>query len=306
MRNIQAKLEKALEIGREAAKTGEVASYIPELSKVDPSLMGISLRTLDGEHFHAGNIHEQVTFQSAGKVFVLARVLRDFGMNLFDKVNYEPSGDPFSSMVRLEDEQGRPRNPYINSGAILVASHLQGRSSDDKIKTMLDFLTELCPKGQFSINEPVYQSEAKTGFRNRAMANFLKQYDLIEDVDLAVDTYFKTSAININLNDMSRIGLFLANKGINPLNGKRVISETCCRTTVSLMASCGMYDQTGDVAIRIGLPCKSSVSGIIFVVVPGKMVISVLSPPLGPKGNSAAGMKMLEYLSQQLELSIYG
>lgn len=303
--DIQKTIDEAMKLGVLEAQNGHVATYIPELSKVDPNLLGISIRTLSGDHFHAGHINEKFTFQSGAKVFSLARVLREYGMKVFDKVHYEPSGDPFSSMVRLEDEQGRPRNPYINSGAILISGLMPGKSSEEKTQTLIDFLGELCSEGKFDINRSVYESEASTGFRNIAMANFLKQYELIDDVDSAVDSYFQTSSINISLNELSKISLFLANKGVNPLNGKRIISETCCRTAVSLMATCGMYDQAGDVAIRIGLPCKSSVSGVIYAIVPGKMVISVVSPPLGEKGNSSAGMAILEYLSKELSLSIF-
>ena len=299
-------IKEAIDIGRQEAQKGELACYIPELAKVDPNLIGVSIRDLNGNHFFDGDIEEKFTFQSAGKVFVLARVLKDIGMKVFEKVNYEPSGDPFNSMVLLEDEKGRPRNPYINSGAILVSSMLQGNNSDEKSNSFIDFLKELCPSSDFKINQAVYKSESETGFRNRAMANFLKQYGLIDDVDVAVDTYFKNSSIDLSLSELSRISLFLANKGVNPLTQKRVISETCCRNVVSLMATCGMYDQAGDVALKIGLPCKGAVSGAIVAIVPGKMVITVYSPPLGEKGNSEAGLAMLEYLSKKLEVSIYG
>lgn len=303
--DIQKVIDQALEIGKKESSKGTIATYIPELAKVDPNLIGISVMTLDGTAFNAGDVFHKFTFQSVGKVFVLARVLKEYGMKIFDKVNYEPSGDPFSSMVRLEDEKGRPRNPYINSGAILVSSMLPGKTSADKVTTLINFLNELCSKGNYKVNQSVYESEASTGFRNRAMANFLKQYELIDDVDIACDTYFQNSSIEVDLSELSRMSLFLANRGVDPLTNKRIISETCCKTVVTLMGTCGMYDQAGDVAINIGLPCKSAVSGTIFAVVPGKMIISVMSPPLGSKGNSSAGLAMLEHISKELDLSIY-
>lgn len=303
--DIQKIIEQALDEGKKVASQGKLATYIPELAKVDPTLIGISIHTIDGKHFKTGEVKEHFSFQSGAKVFTLARVLKDYGMNLFDKVNYEPSGDPFSSMVRLEDELGRPRNPYINSGAILICDLLPGKTPEEKVETLRDFLQETCGVPAFKMDQAIYQSEASTGYRNRAMANFLKQYDLVSDPEIAVDTYFRISSLLVSLEELSRLGLFLTNDGVDPITKERIISDRCCRTTVSLMSTCGMYDEAGRVAIEVGLPCKSAVSGTILAIVPGKMSIAVFSPTLGLKGNSVAGMKMLGYLSDQMDLSIF-
>ena len=302
---MQSQLDEIVATIRSEPATGEVASYIPELAHADPNLLAISAIDLSGKQFSAGDVEHSFTLQSVSKAFSLALALEIRGPLVFNKVGYEPTGNPFFSMLPLESEQGKPRNPFVNSGAIAVSGMIPGDTRQESYEKFLKFLTKLSDGQQFRLDEPTYTSESETGFRNRAMANFLKQYGWIEDVDLAVETYFMHCSTLINTDQLARLGLFLANRGVDPITGNRILDESSCRAIVTLMTTCGTYDYAGRVAIEIGLPCKSGVSGGILAIVPGKMSIAAFSPRLGTHGNSEAGMRMLQLLSEELELSIF-
>lgn len=299
-------LADAYSLGLARTGEGQVAHYIPELAKADPGQLGIAICTLDGACHAAGDADAPFTLQSAGKVFVLACVMRAYGMAVFDHVSVEPSGDAFHSIVRLEEERGRPRNPYINAGAILVSGLLPGADATAKVAALQAFLSEICDQTPFPVDEAVYRSEAATGFRNRALAHFMRQHGRIEDPDLAVDAYFRQCAVDVTARRLARIGLFLANGGVDPVSGRRIIDADCARTVVALMTTCGLYDEVGDYAVRVGLPAKSAVSGAILSIVPGRMAIASYGPALGPKGNSVAGMAVMAFLSNRLGLSVFG
>lgn len=303
---LPALLAEAHALGKAETAKGKVASYIPELAKADPAQLGIVVRTIDGQCYEVGDTTVPFTFQSVSKVFALALLFKARGLEAIARMSCEPSGDAFHSIVRLEEEQGRPRNPYINAGAILVSGALPGESAAAKIEGLRAFLSGICDAEDFPVDEPVYRSEAATGFRNRALANFMRQYGLIEDPALAADAYFRQCAVTLNAERLARIGLFLANKGSDPITGERIIDATCNRTAVALMATCGLYDEVGQFAIDVGLPAKSGVSGAILAVVPDRMTIATYGPALGPKGNSVAGMRALQFLSKALDLSLYG
>lgn len=299
-------LQEARALGQQDIPKGKVATYIPELAKADPNALAIVVQTIDGERHAVGDSDTEFTFQSISKVFALALLLREQGRGVFDSMSCEPSGDAFHSIVRLEEERGRPRNPYINAGAIMVSGALPGAAPDTKIAGLQTFLSGICDDAAFPIDDQVYRSEAATGFRNRALANFMRQHDLIGDPAIAAETYFKQCSLTLNAALLARAGLFLANKGVDPVTGDRVISESCNRTAVALMTTCGLYDEVGRFAIDVGLPAKSGVSGAILAVVPGRMTIATYSPALGAKGNSVAGMAVLRFLSRALDLSLYG
>lgn len=303
--DLQSAVNEAYEAGRLEGPRGRVATYIPELSRVDPDLLGLVIYTNDGQFHAKGDVETPFTIQSAGKVFALAQVLQRIGLKLFERVDYEPSGNPFSSMVRLETEQGRPRNPYINSGAIVVSSLLPGESAEQKIQAYCGFLTEASDGALFEVDRATYLSESRTGYRNRAMAYFVRQYNVLADAELAVETYFMQCSVLTDLKRLARTGLFLSNRGTDPLTGQRFLTPECCRIVVTLMTTCGTYDQAGQVAIDIGLPCKSAVSGAVLAIVPGRMSIAAFSPRLGESGNSVAAMRMLQVLSERLGLSLF-
>ena len=303
---IEAAMAKALEVAKAAAPSGKVASYIPELAKVDPNLMGIALCAVDGGLIAAGDADATFTMQSVSKVFFLAHAIREQGPGILDRMFLEPSGDAFHSIVRLEEEYGKPRNPYINAGAIMVAGLLPGSGPDEKVRGFRSFMSEICDGVAFPVDEAVYQSESNTGFRNRALANYMRHHGIVADADVAVETYFRLCAVVCTTKRLARAGLFLANGGLDPITGKRILEVADNRSVVALMAMCGMYDEVGRFAIDVGLPGKSSVSGAVLSVLPGRLSIAVFGPALGPKGNSIGGLAAMRQLSTSLDLSLFG
>ncbi len=299
-------LHEAHRLAQTETPSGQVAHYIPELAKADPTHVGIAIATLDGQFLQVGDTCEPFTLQSISKVFALAWLLRRRGAGVFDSMSVEPSGDAFHSIVRLEEERGRPRNPYINAGAIMVSDRLPGRGAAARIVGLQQFLAGICDGESFAVDEATYRSEAATGFRNRALANLMKHHGLIGDPNNAAETYFRQCSILVSAASLARLGLFLANKGRDPATGRRLLAEADNRTVVALMATCGLYDEVGRFAVTVGLPAKSGVSGAILAVVPGRMAIAAFGPALGPKGNSVAGMRALAFLSDRLGLSLYG
>ncbi|MBI40482.1 MAG: glutaminase A, partial [Leptospiraceae bacterium] len=302
--SIEAAIKKAYETVRISPASGEVATYIPELARTNPDLLAISVMDLDGKQWSFGDIQTQFTLQSVSKAFSLALVLHENAAAVFDTVGFEPTGNPFFSMLPMESERGKPRNPFVNSGAIAVSSMIPGQTAAESYESFLKFLEQVCEEKPV-MDSDTYSSESETGYRNRAMANFLKQYGWIEDVDTAVETYFMQCSTLTNVRQLARMGLFLANRGVDPLTQKRIVDEESCRAIVTLMTTCGTYDYAGRVAIEIGLPCKSGVSGGILAIVPGKMSIAAFAPRLGSHGNSEAGMDMLKLISEDLSLSLF-
>ena len=304
MDSIEAAIKKAYETVRISPASGEVATYIPELARTNPDLLTISVMDLQGNQWSFGDVQTQFTLQSVSKAFSLALVLHENAAAVFDTVGFEPTGNPFFSMLPMESERGKPRNPFVNSGAIAVSSMIPGQTAAESYESFLKFLEQVCEEKPV-MDSDTYSSESETGYRNRAMANFLKQYGWIEDVDTAVETYFMQCSTLTNVRQLARMGLFLANRGVDPLTQKRIVDEESCRAIVTLMTTCGTYDYAGRVAIEIGLPCKSGVSGGILAIVPGKMSIAAFAPRLGSHGNSEAGMDMLKLISEDLSLSLF-
>ncbi|MBI41749.1 MAG: glutaminase A [Leptospiraceae bacterium] len=304
MDSIEAAIKKAYETVRISPASGEVATYIPELARTNPDLLAISVMDLQGNQWSFGDVQTQFTLQSVSKAFSLALVLHENAAAVFDTVGFEPTGNPFFSMLPMESERGKPRNPFVNSGAIAVSSMIPGQTAAESYESFLKFLEQVCEEKPV-MDSDTYSSESETGYRNRAMANFLKQYGWIEDVDTAVETYFMQCSTLTNVRQLARMGLFLANRGVDPLTQKRIVDEESCRAIVTLMTTCGTYDYAGRVAIEIGLPCKSGVSGGILAIVPGKMSIAAFAPRLGSHGNSEAGMDMLKLISEDLSLSLF-
>jgi glutaminase len=289
----------------ETARGGKVADYIPELAKADPALVGIAVHKVDGEVCSAGDAHQPFTLQSISKVFALAALMRLRGrVAALDGMPCEPSGDAFHSIVRLEEEAGHPRNPLINAGAILVSSRLPGADAGEMAGTVGDLLTSVTG-ASLPIDAQVYASESATGYRNRALANYMQHFGLLQDAERACDAYFRQCSLSLDTVGLARAGLFLADGGRDPVSGMRVIEADCTRAILALMAMCGLYDQVGKFALNVGVPAKSGVSGGILAVVPGRMAIATYGPALGPKGNSVAGMAMLEFLSKELDLSLF-
>jgi glutaminase len=303
--NLQTLLDEACDRAASAVGSGRVADYIPELAKADPTTVGIAVHTTDGTTVSARNASQPFTLQSASKVFALACLMTTEAATALDDMPCEPSGDAFHSIVRLEEERGHPRNPFINAGAILVSSRLPGETAAQKFGAVSAFLSAAL-KTDVAIDMRVYESESATGYRNRALANYMQHFGVLQNADVACDAYFRQCSLSLEARSLARAGLFLANRGVDPLDGREVISPASNRSILALMTTCGLYDQVGEFALKVGLPAKSAVSGAMLAIVPGKMSIATYGPALGPKGNSIAGMVMLEFLSKELRLSLFG
>ncbi|WP_284644426.1 glutaminase A [Paenibacillus silviterrae] len=305
---IQTKLPEWVEGSRKHTEQGKVAAYIPELSKAPKDALGIYIVTADGQEIAAGDTGLRFTMQSISKVFTLILALMDRGEDaVFAKVGKEPSGDDFNSMLKLElVEPGIPFNPLINAGAITVSSLLPGSSVQDKTDRVLHFFRQLAGNPSLGMNQEVYRSESATGHRNRSLAFFLKDNGVItDDVEEVLDVYFRHCAIEVTCADLARMALVLAHDGVEPQTGRELIPRRYVQIAKTFMITCGMYNASGEFAIEVGLPAKSGVSGGILTIVPGRYGIGLVGPALNRKGNSIAGVKLLEKLSDALTWSIF-
>lgn len=287
---------------------GKVASYIPQLAQIDPAQFAITIALPDGEIYSAGCAQTQFSIQSISKVFTLTLALGKLGERLWNRVGREPSGDPFNSIVQLEHEQGKPRNPFINAGAIAVADAiLQGHQPKETLAEILQFMRFVANDDSITIDERVARSELQTGDRNASLAHFMASFDLFENpVDAVLGTYFHHCSIAMNTIQLATAGLFLANDGVNPTTGYRIVSSNRAKRINSLMMMCGHYDGSGEFAFRVGLPGKSGVGGGIMAIAPGKASIAVWSPGLDTIGNSKLGTEALELLTRKTGWSVFG
>lgn len=297
-------LEKALEIGRPYVADGETASYIPELSRADKNSLGICVFTESGERYKAGDTKTRFTIQSISKVITLAVALQHCGYDkVFEKMNMEPSGDAFNSLVKLDLTSDKPFNPMINAGAIATAGYLV---PDVSFEDMLSYSRRVCMDDAIVMDEKVYQSEMSHCARNRAIAYLLQSKGILEsDVEKSLDLYIRMCSLSITAESLAGLGLVLANSGIHPKTGERLLDRDAVRIVKTIMLTCGMYDGSGEFAVRVGIPSKSGVGGGILSVVEKRMGIGIYGPALDDKGNSIAGRHMLEYLSEVLHLHMF-
>ncbi|SKA90434.1 L-glutaminase [Caloramator quimbayensis] len=301
-------LDVIIQNNRHYTEEGSVASYIPELEKADKNALGICVVTLDGEEYFAGDYETKFTIQSISKVISLMLALLDNGREyVFSKVGMEPTAETFNSISNLETRNPhKPLNPMINSGAIATVSMISGQDSNEMFGRILKFARKITGNPSLNLNEDVYLSEKATGHRNRSLAYFMKSTKVIEqDVEEVLDVYFKQCSIEATCRDIARIGAMLANDGILPWTGERVIPRNVARIVKTIMVTCGMYDASGEFAVNVGIPAKSGVGGGILTAVPKRMGIGVVGPSLDKKGNSIGGVKVLEELSRELDLSIF-
>lgn len=282
---------------------GEVADYIPALARVSPNQFGMALRTCDGVEASTGDSAVPFSIQSISKVFSLTLAMRLHGESLFQRIGREPSGNPFNSLVQLEREKGVPRNPFINAGALAVADRLV--SAGDAKPAILGLLTRLCGE-PIEFDSEVAISEATSGYRNVALANFMKSFGAIDnDVADVLDVYFNQCAVRMSCRQLARAAGFLSHDGVDPVDESRVVSDRQARRINALMLTCGTYDAAGEFAYRIGLPCKSGVGGGIVAIVPDQLSLCVWSPALDSTGNSVLAMKALELFAAKTRLSIF-
>lgn len=301
-------LNEIIEENRELTKKGKVATYIPALGKMNPDYLGLAVLDSKGNLYCSGDYSVNFTLQSISKTISLMLALMDNGEELvFKKVGMEPTGDAFNSIVKLETAvPSKPYNPMINAGAIAVASLIKGRNGEEKFERLISLFRKITGNDKLDINKEVYLSEKQTGDRNRAMAYFMKDVGIIEgDVEETLDVYFKQCAIEVNCIDIANIGLFLAMDGIIHETGEKIVSRHIARVVKTFMVTCGMYNASGEFAIKVGIPAKSGVGGGIMASVPHKMGIGVFGPALDEKGNSVGGYGVLEKLSNKLNLSIF-
>lgn len=285
-------------------KVGEIATYIPELAGINPDKLGISLLTIGGDEINVGDSNERFSIQSISKPLTLALAFTLLGEKIWERVGVEPSGNPFNSLVQLEYEKGIPRNPFINAGALVIAdilvSHLKNPKED-----FITFLKESSGINTLNYDFAVAKSEAATGFRNIALANFLKSFGNIKnDVDEVLDFYFHQCSISMSCSELNKVFYFFANEGM-ALNGKEILNQSQIKRMNALMQTCGFYDESGEFTYRVGLPGKSGVGGGIVAMLPKKFIVSTWSPRLNSNGNSELGMYALEQLTTKTGMSIF-
>jgi len=290
-----------------ATGRGTVASYIPELAKVDPTAFAICVIDRDGNAHVGGEVDTPFSIQSVSKVFTLTMALGKIGDELWLRVGREPSGNPFNSIVQLEREFGKPRNPFINAGAIVVSDILlAGHRPREAIGSILTFVRDLAHDNSIVIDQAVARSETETGFRNVALANYMRAFGNLQHApELTLGVYFHQCAIAMSCRQLAKAVQFLAYDGFNPAVGRRVVSAERSRRIGALMLTCGHYDGSGDFAFHVGVPGKSGVGGGIVAVVPAKASIAVWSPGLNAVGNSLLGAIALEKLTRAMNWSVF-
>ncbi len=286
---------------------GKNADYIKELANVDPNIYGIAIVTTDGRVYTKGDITSMVSIQSVSKVFVMAEVIERLGAQAVqDKIGVDATGLPFNSIVAVEEKKGREINPLVNPGAIASTSLTEGSDSATKWKNILSAQSDFAGR-QLTVNWPVYVSEAGDNLRNQAIAHLLFAYGrMYFDPVQSTDVYTKQCAINVSAKDLATMAATLANGGINPVTKKKVVSPETVMYTLAVMATAGLYDDTGIWLYHSGLPAKSGVGGGgLLAVCPGKFGIAVVSPPLDQAGNSVKAQKTIDYIVEKLKADPY-
>jgi len=290
-------------IARVTSAEGKVASYIPELSRMSAELFSLSCQPVDSPMVEKGDCGQFFTMQSMAKIISLAFAIEQFGCeNVFRHVGMEASADSFNSLMRIEMTSSKPSNPFMNAGAIAVCSLIFKAYKEESLKRITDFLKSVIGE-ENGFDEKVFLSEKRSADRNRALAFFMKSMGLLHgDVEAILDLYFTLCSLRCTSGGLAKIGAMIASGGTSVVSGEKLIANETVYTLLGLMSSCGLYNESGEFAVRVGLPGKSGVSGGILAVVPGRMGIGVFSPALNAKGNSVAGIRALELLSEKLDL----
>lgn len=284
---------------------GQLASYIPELANIDSDNFGVHITTLDHGSYGIGNCHDKFSIQSIAKVYSLSLAYCMRGEEIWERLGVEPSGTAFNSLVQLETDQGIPRNPFINAGAMVISdillTHLENPKAD-----FLAFVRNASANAEINYCEKIANSEKKVGYRNTALCNFLKSFGNIhnkpEDV---LDFYFDLCSLEMSCKELSESFLFLAKNGSNLPGTSLVLSKSQSQRINALMQTCGFYDESGEFAFKVGLPGKSGVGGGIIAIHPNQYAIAVWSPPLNERGNSYKGIRFLEEFTTKSQSSIF-
>jgi len=287
---------------------GKVADYIPALAEVEPNQFAMTITLESGEQFSVGKSKEHFSIQSISKVLAFSLAIDIYSTSLYKRVGVEPSGSPFNSLVQLEYENGIPRNPFINAGAIVVMdaliTHFGGEYA--ALEKVMNFTREISENADLKFDSLVAKSEMEHASRNLSLAQLMKSFGNFEnDVHEVVRTYFKQCAISMTTEELSRAMIYLAFKGKDPISKKEFLTEAQAKRINALMLTCGHYDASGEFAFNVGLPAKSGVGGGIVAVVPNVMSIAVWSPRLNAHGNSHVGTLALQLFTTKTGLSIF-
>lgn len=285
---------------------GSLASYIPELARVNPKLFGASICTCDGQLYSIGDVQVKFTLQSVSKAFIYAMALKIFGREELQKtIGVEPTGEAFNSIIELEQDSHRPFNPMINSGAIATSSLIYDLYKSKSLFEVLKYFESFVGTN-LNVNEEVFVSEKKTAHRNRAIANLMRHFNVIgSEIEAYLDLYFQQCSIEVNVQELSLMAGTLANAGTQPTNGIQILEPNIVRDVLSLMFTCGMYDTSGEWAFNVGIPAKSGVSGALIAVVPNRLAIAVYSPLINSHGHSIRGLSLVQKLADELSLNIF-
>ena len=285
---------------------GANANYIPVLDEVDSSLCGVVIVTADGNTYAAGDVDHQFSIQSVAKPFTAALVMEDQGIDAIrEKIGVEPTGMPFNSIIAIEQNEQRSRNPLVNAGAIAAVSMIEAKNPDERWQTILDGYSDFAGE-PLKLLDDVYVSEAETNFRNRAIAHLLYNYGRLYSEPLeATDVYTKQGSVGVSAKQLGMMGATIANWGANPRTGKQVIRKEYVDELLAIMMMAGFYDEVGMWAYDAGLPAKTGVGGGIVAIVPGRMAIVGFSPRLNEAGNSVRSLLAIEHISNELNLSLF-
>lgn len=284
---------------------GKTASYIPELSIVDPSKFGVHISTVDGTACGRGDFEDRFSIQSIAKVLSLSMAYSMIGDRIWRRVDVEPSGTAFNSLIQLEADKGIPRNPFLNAGALVISDVLLSNLKEPKVE-FLRYVQGILNDSSLEYSATIAASEKSVGYRNVALCNFIKSLgNLDNEPDDVLDFYFYMCSLEMSCRQLSALFLYLANNGCSIQSDQPVLSEGQSKRINALMQTCGFYDESGEFAFKVGLPGKSGVGGGIVAVHPDRYAIAVWSPRLNEKGNSFKGMKFLEAFTTQSKLSIF-
>ena len=305
---MNALLEQIISDCAQYPSQGHVATYIPELANVDPNKLGIVVSLEDGRVFAAGDYQEQFTMQSVVKPLILLQALMDSGIDTVRAlVGVEATGKPFDAFNYSDQAlTGAHINPMINTGAIALCTLIRGGTYDEKFSRLLQLARTLTGNPSLAVDEAVYRSEKATGSKNRALAYMLKAYGMISDpVEEILDCYFRACSLSVTCCDLAKIAHIFADHGVAPATKEPLFPSAYAKYVNATLATCGMYDGSGEFALTVGFPAKSGVGGGIMGVIPRRMGIGVFAPSLDKHGNSVAGVQALARLSQAMDLSIY-
>ena len=297
--------QKALALSQPMTAKGKVATYIPELGKADPGKLGACIFTVDGEKICVGDTTTRFSIQSVSKIISLAMALEVYSKELiFENVGMEPTGDPFNSLMKLERADGTPYNPLINAGALVISSYLVQMYTFEEL---LENTRRLCMDPDIVLDIKVCHSEMSNLSRNRAIAYLLESKGVLNaNVERTLDYYVRMCSLSVTAESLANFGLILAADGLNPITGERMLKVETARIVKTIMLTCGVYDGSGEFAVRVGMPTKSGVGGGLLSVVDGELGIGIYGPALDEKGNSIGGMSILEYLSKEMDYHMFG